>query len=120
MASKQPAGLCPCCGKRPKTASGYCRECHKHYRAVRKRMRERVSQSAEGEQGRRNLMIDGDTSPTLTIPPEIYASIKERGWDPDRVTALALALWQIEDTTETLEDGSVRRCLSYHDKKVYY
>lgn len=83
-------------------------------------MHGRVRQSAEGELSRRNLTIDGDGSPTLTIPPEIYDSIKARGWDPDRVTALALALWQVETTTETLEDGSVRRWLSYHDKKLYY
>ena len=119
-------GLCPCCGKRPRRRmpSGrlraYCDECYNYYQARRKRAVERARRIAGEKLRQRDVPLDGDDAVAPTIPPEVYEEVRRRGWNASKVITLALALEQMGLDTEKRPDGRVRKCLTYHDRKIYY
>lgn len=113
-------GICPSCGKRPKTRYGYCNECRNRMRVARQRAR-RAARSQLGDgASRRDVLLEGGSAVDIHLPPEACDAVIARGWDPDRIATLALALALIDTDREEQPDGKFKRCLVYGDRKVYY
>ena len=108
--------ICPCCGKRSKHVSrtgkmqAYCTICHRRYQKVHNRERRERAVSPDNV---------GGAAP-LSIPPEVYDEIRRRGWDPEKIVGLTLAILLVRTGEDRRPSGQIRHCLKYGGKKIYY